>query len=142
MLQYRTSLKGLREAQLTGFFVGWRKPLTKGQHYQILKNSECKVIAFDTESRRVVGFVNALSDGVNFAYISMLEVLPEYQKSGIGKQLMRRMLTALDKITCVDLTCYPGLQKYYEQFGMLRSNGMVLRKYLTPKEVSKYRGSR
>jgi len=78
-----------------------------------------------------VGFINALSDDVQFAFVPMLEVLPKYQNRGIGSELMRRMLHELDHITCIDLTCDENMQAWYEQFGMLRSRGMVIRKYLT-----------
>ena len=60
----------------------------------------------------------------------MLEVLPEYQNRGIGQALMNKMLGQLTHISCIDLTCDKDLQPFYEKFGMLRSQGMVLRKHL------------
>lgn len=128
-IEYRTTLDDISIDDLKDFFVGWKKPLTNKQHYEILKNSEFFVLAYDTENKKVVGFINALSDKIDFAFIPMLEVLPEYQNKGIGSNLLKIMLNLLDDITCIDLTCDPDMQSYYGRFGMIRSHGMVIRKY-------------
>ncbi|WP_338030303.1 GNAT family N-acetyltransferase [Fervidibacillus albus] len=130
MIEYRTTLEGISPNNLKGFFVGWKKPLTSEEHYTILKNSTFIVLAYDRETSIVVGFINALSDRSHFAFIPMLEVLPEYQHKGIGSKLFKMMLKLLEDITCIDLTCDIQMQGFYEQFGMLKSHGMVFRKYL------------
>lgn len=130
MIEYITSIEAINSKQLQGFFVGWSGPLSPEQHYEVLKNSAYIVLAFDTEESKVVGFINALSDGIHFAFIPMLEVLPEYQDKGIGRRLMESMVQLLSHITCVDLTCDVEMQGFYERFGMLQSHGMVFRKYL------------
>ena len=126
---YVDDILRIRPKQLQGFFVGWKAPLTPEVHYELLRGSTYFITALDGD--RVVGFITALSDGVNSSFIPLLEVLPEYQGRGIGSELMRRMLAKLDGVTNVDLMCDPGMQSFYERFGMLRSVGMVLRKYLT-----------
>jgi N-acetylglutamate synthase-like GNAT family acetyltransferase len=63
------------------------------------------VLAYDTEKSKVVGFINAISDRVHFAFIPMLEVLPEYRHRGIGSNLVKTMLKRLEDITCIDLMC-------------------------------------
>lgn len=130
MIIYGTDTEDISIEQLEGFFVGWRSPLTKRQHYNILRNSNYIVLAYDTEKSRVVGFINALSDNISFAFIPMLEVLPEYQNRGIGTELMKRMLELLGTIDCIDLTCDVEMHGFYERFDMLRSTGMVIRKYI------------
>lgn len=130
MIEYITDLNKIEPKDLKGFFAGWKKPLTEYEHFEILKNSSYFVIAYDTNKSKVVGFINALSDNVNFAFIPMIEVLHEYQHQGIGSNLMRRMLKLLDNITCIDLTCDEEMQSFYEQFGMMKSNGMIIRKYI------------
>ncbi len=131
MIKYLTSLDRITAEQLQGFFVGWAEPLTPEDHLKALENSEYIVLAYDTEKQKVIGFINALSDDINFAFIPMLEVLPEYQNRGIGKELMKKMLGLLDHLSCIDLTCDKDLQSFYEKFGMLKSRGMILRKHLT-----------
>ena len=68
----------------------------------------------------VVGFVTALSDGINSSFIPLLEILPAYKKQGIGTSLMCKILQKLDAITNVDLTCDTGMQTFYERCNMLK----------------------
>ena len=129
MIRYSDDIRDISSRQLVGFFVGWKKPLTREQHFALLSGSTHFVVAIDDEIGKVIGFVTALSDGVNSSFIPLLEVLPAYQGRGIGTGLMCRVLQKLDAITNVDLTCDVEMQSFYEGFGMLKSSGMVLRKY-------------
>ena len=126
-MNYIDNIDKITSKQLCGFFVGWKSPLTPERHYELLRGSTHFIVALDGE--KAVGFITALSDGVNSSFIPLLEVLPEYQGRGIGSELLRRMLIKLDDIVNVDLTCDPDMQPFYEQFKMLRSSGMILRKY-------------
>jgi len=69
MINYQKDLFNISESQLEGFFVGWSRPLTVAQHFKILENSAYLVLALDTELNQVIGFINALSDDINFAFI-------------------------------------------------------------------------
>lgn len=129
MIQYSDSAANLTPDMLQGFFVGWRKPHTPDVHLQILQRSQFVELALDPETNRVVGFCSAISDGIQAAFISVLEVLPEYQGQGIGSELMRRMLKRLEHIPAVDLMCSPEVQAFYKRLGMSPSVGMVVRNY-------------
>jgi ribosomal protein S18 acetylase RimI-like enzyme len=118
MIIYATSLQNITPDKLHGFFVGWPKPPTPETHLKILNGSSHIVLAIDNDTRLVVGFVNAVSDGVLAAYMPLLEVLPEYQKRGIGAELMRRILAMLDGFYMADLVCDDDLRAFYERFGM------------------------
>jgi GNAT superfamily N-acetyltransferase len=132
MIHYLDNSTGITPAQLHGFFVGWRSPRSSEEHLSLLRDSNHVVLAMDDDSGRVVGFITAITDGIQAAFIPMLEVLPEWQGQGIGSELVRRMLDQLRAYPCVDLTCDPHLQPFYERFGMTRSVGMVLRRYVKP----------
>jgi len=114
---------------LIGFFEGWRRPHAPREHLRILRSSNHFVLAVDGERKRVVGFITALTDGVQSAFISLLEVLPGYQSQGIGSELVFRMLEKLEEIPAVDLTCDPDIQAFYARFGMKPSVGMSIRRY-------------
>jgi len=129
MIVYTTKLDDVTPDRLTGFFVGWRHPQTPKRHLEILKSSDRIVLAIDDDTDRVVGFINALTDGLQAAFIPLLEVLPEYQRRGIGKELVSRMLAVLKPVPCIDLACDPVVQPFYERCGMVRSVGMALRRY-------------
>ena len=129
MIEYTNNLDKITENMLIGFFVGWPNPPSPAAHMKVLKGSYCVWLAIDTESNRVVGFVNAISDGVMAAYIPLIEILPEYQGKGVGIGLMERMLCSLKDLYMVDLLCDKDLQKYYTRFGMKETTGALLRNY-------------
>jgi ribosomal protein S18 acetylase RimI-like enzyme len=126
---YTDSLEGIVPGVLIGFFEGWRCPPSPQKHLDILRGSQHVVLAVDDSCNKVVGFVNALADGHNSAFIPLLEVLPSHRHRGIGHNLMTRLLHTLRNYPCIDLTCYPDLQPFYESLGMQGSCGMVIREY-------------
>jgi ribosomal protein S18 acetylase RimI-like enzyme len=115
----------LTAEQLHGFFVGWPASPTPEQHLAVLLGSHRVQLAL--ADHRVVGFVNAISDGLLTAFIPWLEVLPEYQGQGIGTELMRRILASLGNLYSIDLTCDPELRPYYERLGLRPLHGMGIR---------------
>jgi ribosomal protein S18 acetylase RimI-like enzyme len=128
MITYTESLASLEASQPQGgFFVGWPNPPSPTTHLKILQGSSHVVLALD--GPRVIGFINAISDGVLTAYIPLLEVLPAYQKRGIGAELVRRMLERLKTLYMIDVLCDPEVQPFYERVGMLRASGMIVRNY-------------
>ncbi|MFA9556412.1 GNAT family N-acetyltransferase [Evansella sp. AB-rgal1] len=126
---YKISTDGITAEMLEGFFVDWPNPPSPETHLRLLKNSWKVIVALDEESGKVVGFITAVSDEVLTAYIPLLEVLPEYKKKGIGRELVKRMLSELKDIYMVDLCCDDDLVAYYNKFGMAKSNGMIQRNY-------------
>jgi len=129
MIVYRDTAIGLTPRQLHGFFVGWPSTPSPETHLRVLHGSTAIELAFDEASEMVVGHVTAIADGVLCAYISLLEVLPEYQGQGIGKILMKRMLARLGSYYTVDLLCDPKMQPFYGEVGMLPAVGMSARRY-------------
>lgn len=127
MIIYTESLEGVTASQLGGFFESWDAPPAPETHLRILQGSDHVVLAIDTETQRVIGFVTATTDGVMAAYISFLEVLPSYRGSRIGDELMRRTLKHFEHLYMIDLVCYPEQQSYYARFGMVKADGASLR---------------
>lgn len=128
-LRYQETCEGVTPEQLTGFFTHWRNPRPPEDHLAILQGSGYVVLAVDEQSGHVIGFVTALTDGVQAAFIPLLEVLPDYRGHGVGSELMRRVLELLGDLTAIDLTCNPDMQSFYARFGMKPSVGAVLRNY-------------
>jgi ribosomal protein S18 acetylase RimI-like enzyme len=127
-IRYADELTGIEAQHLRGFFVGWPRLLSPDDHLRLLAGSDRVVLAIDTDTERVVGFVTALTDGVLTGFIPLLEVLPAYQGQGIGRALMSRMLDRLQALPNIDLMCDPDIVPFYERFGMRPWTGMVLRK--------------
>lgn len=127
-VRYRTDLDGIAPEQLHGFFEGWPNPPTPQTHLRILRGSSAFVLAVDVASGRVVGFVNALSDGVLSAYLPLLEVLPAYRGRGIGRDLVRRVLAELGDLYMVDVTCDPDVVPFYRALGLRPATAASLRR--------------
>ncbi|WP_172195020.1 GNAT family N-acetyltransferase [Saccharibacillus qingshengii] len=136
-IQYLDSLESIQEDSFAeGFFDGWPNRPSPETFVRMLHGSAYVVLAQDSDTGKIVGFVNALSDGVLSAYIPLLEVVPSHQGQGIGRELARRLLKKLDAYYMVDLMCDPELESFYARQGMRPANGMTLRNYKNQKGIS------
>lgn len=126
MITYLDEPGAIRAEQVgEGFFVGWPTPPSAQQLVDVMDGSYRRVWALDGD--RVVGYINAISDGVLTAFIPWLEVLPEYQNQGIGQELVRRIVASLEDMYSIDLACDDHLIGYYERLGFFEGTAMVMR---------------
>lgn len=126
-MHLQSSLDGISPQQLRGFFVGWPNPPTPQTLHRILGGSYRIALAVD--HGQVVGFVNAVSDGVLCAYIPLLEVRAEWQGQGIASALLERLFADLNGLYMIDTACDDELVPFYKRFGMMRGNAMIRRNY-------------
>jgi ribosomal protein S18 acetylase RimI-like enzyme len=127
-IEYATDLSGVEPEHLHGFFERWPSPPSPERHLELLRGSYRVVLAREQGSPQIVGFVNALSDGVLYTFVPLLEVLPTHRGRGIGTELARRMIAELDSFYATDLMCDAELQPFYERLGMHRAVGMIIRR--------------
>jgi len=128
-IEYIKDLSSINADMLAGFFVNWPNPPNNTTHMRVLTDSYCSFVAIDKNINSVVGFINAISDGVLSAYIPLLEVLPEYQGFGIGSKLVKCMLEELNDLYMIDICHDEELSEYYAQFGALPGNASIFRNY-------------
>ena len=129
MICYTDSIEKIDPSMLAGFFEGWVSPLSKEEHFKVLENSYAVVLAVDEASGRVVGCVNAISDGIFAAHIQLFEVVRECRNRGIGTELFKRMLGKLKGLYGISLMCDEDVQPFYARFGMSPGTGMNIRNY-------------
>ena len=127
MTEYQTNLQGITPQQLEGFFIGWPDPPSMDTHLRILEGSAHIVLAL--EGDRVIGFVTSISDGVLSAYVSLLEVLPEHQGRGVGRELLERMKVVLEGLYMIDVLCDDDVLAFYEKLGFQAARGALIRRY-------------
>jgi ribosomal protein S18 acetylase RimI-like enzyme len=127
MIEYSNSSENLTNLDLSGFFVGWPNPPQIETLRKILTNSQHIYLAI--EKNKLIGFVNALSDGVLSAYIPLLEVLPQYQGRGIGQALVEKIKSDLSHYYMIDICCDDDVVSFYEKLKFTRGNSMILRNY-------------
>lgn len=125
MVEYRDSVEGLTSYDFEGFCIGWGRPLTGEELLRVLQGSHYVGVAL--RGGRVIGFVNAVSDGAFMAFIPLLEVRPDEQRQGIGSELVRRAMERYRSLYGVDLICDEGLVPFYSRLGMTSVSGMVYR---------------
>ena len=67
---------------------------------------------------KLIGFIDVLSDGIADAYLQDLAVHPDYQKMGIGSELMKRTIRFLQEknIKCIQVTFNPELETFIKKF--------------------------
>ncbi len=65
----------------------------------------------------LVGFARAVTDEQVRAYMEDVAVLPDYQRQGIGEQLLWMLLDRLQHIETISLFCHHGLVPWYERVG-------------------------
>lgn len=102
--------------------VGWKK-LDKNQGIRALKNSLITVTAYAGD--KAVGMARIVGDGAVICYIQDLVVHPMYQKLGVGKIIMERIIAYVEEIKERDseimlcLMCAKGRENFYEKFGFI-----------------------
>ena len=64
---------------------------------------------------------------VTSAYIPLLEVRQRWRGKGVGRELVRRLLSDLEHLYMVDIVCDPDFIPFYERLGMTPLGGMALR---------------
>lgn len=129
MLDYICTCENLDDYELPQFFKGWPNPPSEEMHKKLLKKSTYVWLAIDPAAKRVVGFINALSDETLTAYIPLLEVAEDYQGQGIGKLLVEKMFETLRGHYMIDIVCDDALVPFYEKLDMNKTCGMVVRHY-------------
>ena len=67
----------------------------------------------------LVGAGRALADGVDCAYIADVAVHPDHQGRGLGKAIIRRLVTQAEGHKKIILYANPGTEPFYLELGFL-----------------------
>lgn len=105
--------------------LGERRPVDdRGRMQQMLERANLVVSAWDGD--RMVGIARSLSDFCYATYLSDLAVRLQYQRKGIGKELIRRTQVEGGKATIL-LFAAPAAVDYYPRVGFAAGSGWILR---------------
>jgi GNAT superfamily N-acetyltransferase len=115
-IEYK-STKEFRKAQLQELFlsVRWDSARYPDGLKTAIRNSDAVYSAWDGE--KLVGLINALSDGVLNVYFPYLLIRPEYQGAGIGKRLVSMMLDQYRNCVRKSLIAFDEQVEFYEKCG-------------------------
>lgn len=112
--------------------MGYHKPEL---HQKAFINSFSVVFIFDRE--KLIGFGRATSDGAYQAAIYDVVVIPEYQKRGIGRLIMERILQSISHCNII-LYANLGREEFYTKLNF-RLMKTAMAKFLRP-EIMKEKG--
>lgn len=111
--------------------TGWNKNYRAkaGQLKEALNNSWRLICAYD--GNQLVGFGRVVSDGILYAMIYDLIVIPSHQGRGIGSEMLNRLITECQTagLRSIQLFAAAGKLSFYEKRGFvqrpLAAPGMV-----------------
>lgn len=93
-------------------------------HQKAFEASQTAVFAYS--KGQLVGFGRAISDGAYQAAVYEMAVVPEFQRQGIGAQIMQAILDRLPMCNVI-LYASPGKEDFYKKLGLRRmKTGMAL----------------
>jgi len=104
----------------------WARGRTAEEIRVMLENTDYHFSAWD--DRRLIGFARVLTDRVYRATLWDVVVHPDYQKRGVGEELMNRVLShpVLSKVEKFWLNTRDKFG-FYEKFGFVRSDEGMFR---------------
>ncbi|MEI8076789.1 MAG: GNAT family N-acetyltransferase [Betaproteobacteria bacterium] len=119
MIIYRNNAK-ITAAQAIDLYVrstlGERRPIDKVTTFaDMLANANLIITAWDQE--KLVGIARTLTDFSYVAYLADLAVDEQYQKRGIGKQLIEETKSHLNSECMIVLLAAPKANDYYQKIG-------------------------
>lgn len=123
-----TKDKVISPAELSEVFrlSGIKRPyqnLTRLQ--KMLNHADLLITAWD--GKKLIGAARAVTDFSYCCYLSDLAVIEEYQKQGIGKELVLRVQQEIGEETALILLSAPPAMDYYPQIGFNKiENGFII----------------
>lgn len=85
----------------------------------VFGNSRFRFFVFD-EAHRLIAAGRALADGADCSYICDVAVLPEHQGSGLGREMVSRLVEASRGHRKILLYSVPGKEGFYRKLGFRR----------------------
>jgi GNAT superfamily N-acetyltransferase len=89
-----------------------------GDLKSVFTNSMFRAFAFEGDV--LVGVGRALADGRDCSYLCDIAVMPDHQGTGLGKEIVARLVRLSAGHRKIILYAVPGKEPFYEAFGFRR----------------------
>lgn len=104
--------------------VGFSRPIDPANLQAMVDGARWVITAWHGEL--LVGFARVISDGVSNAYVSAVAVRPDWQRKGVGREMMRRLLAGRERVKFV-LRTSPAGEPLYRSLGFVDADAMLVR---------------
>ncbi|UOQ49250.1 GNAT family N-acetyltransferase [Gracilibacillus caseinilyticus] len=122
-IYYTSDIDKITEQELQELFlsVEWKSGNFPNELLKTIKGSHSVVTAWD--NNKLIGLINALSDGALTAYFHYMLINPAYQGKGIGKEMMNMMLDRYSNYETKVQIAYPNVVEFYGKLGFKKEDG-------------------
>lgn len=79
-----------------------------------------RFVCFAREDGKLAGVGRALADGIDCSYICDVAVMPSHQGTGLGKEIVARLVSLSAGHKKIILYAVPGKEPFYKKFGFRR----------------------
>ena len=86
----------------------------------VFSNSRYKCFVYDADS--LIGVGRALADGLDCSYICDVAIHPEYQGIGLGKKIVKKLVSLSLGHKKIILYANPGKEVFYNKLGFKKMN--------------------
>ncbi len=124
-IQYRNTFEEVDWNQVSKIFEvnGWgaRPPEKVKAAFQ-----KSSFMRFAYIEGQLVGMGRTIDDGVYYAWVVDLAILPEFQGLGIGSTILKELEKDLEPFISTMLTAAPGKSGFYEKLGWIKQSAAYI----------------
>jgi GNAT superfamily N-acetyltransferase len=97
----------------------WKEEYDPMELRNLIHGSFLFAVAVDPKTGCAIGMGRVISDGVSDGYIQDLVVMPEYRGTGIGAQIVSKLVKKCLEmgVSWIGLIAEPGTEKFYMSLG-------------------------
>ena len=118
-LEWRHSLEGIDWEELSRLYQAAPRGNKQPDGLKLVfSNSMFKCFAYDDS--RLVGVGRAMADGLDCSYICDVAVHPSHQGTGLGKEIVSRLVDLSKGHRKIILYAVAGKEPFYKKFGFRR----------------------
>jgi GNAT superfamily N-acetyltransferase len=131
MIKYKTGTDVINWKSLIQLYFETDGVVGLGKEKNLIKikeaffNSYKVITAWDRD--KIIGAGRLLSDGVCYGWIHDIGVLPDFQKKGIGRNIMKELMNGNESLL-IGLTSAFGAEEFYYKLGF-KKHKTALAKY-------------
>jgi aralkylamine N-acetyltransferase len=124
-IRYKNTFEDVDWGQVSKIFevIGWgaRPPEKIEAAFQ-----QSSFMRFAYIDDQLVGMGRTVDDGLYYAWVVDLAVLPEHQGMGIGTYILNELEKDLESFISTMLTAVPGKSGFYEKLGWLKQSAAYI----------------